>query len=68
MPTFDKPTRNGIWPVIKDEPTGRAALLGIVVGEHVHLRLAIRSMFGRLVAHQAVTVGTDIGDTDIVAP
>ena len=28
----------------------------------------MRSMFGRLVAHQAVAVGADVGDADVVAP
>ena len=42
-------------------------LLGVVIGE----KHAFRSNpvdIGRLVAHQAVTVGTDIGDANIVAP
>ncbi len=46
---------------------GRAALLGVGVGEpHAFVGDAVD--VGRLVAHQAIRVGADIGLTDVVAP
>ena len=48
-------------------PTGRAALLGIVVGEH-HAFLRDAVDVGRLVAHQAVRIGADVGLPDVVTP
>ena len=48
-------------------PAGGAALLGIVVGEH-HAFLGDAVDVGRLVAHQALRVGADIGLPDVIAP
>src|SRR6185295_15936044 len=46
---------------------GRAALLGVRVGEsHPFVGDAVN--VGRSVAHQAIRVGTDVGLTDVVAP
>src|SRR5207253_8437969 len=47
--------------------SGRAALLAIAVGKaHPFLRDAVD--IGCAVAHQPVTVATQVGDADIVAP
>ena len=47
-------------------PPRRAALLGIVVGEH-HAFLGDAVDVGRAVAHEAQRIGADVGEADIVA-
>src|ERR1700757_793968 len=51
----------------KRRSSGRAALLGIDIGE-THAFLGDAVYIGRAVAHQPVAVATDVGQADIIAP
>ena len=54
------PVRKPDWPVMNE-------MLTVVVGEH-HAFLGDAVDIGRLVAHQAARIDTDIGLADVVAP
>ena len=47
--------------------SGRAGLLGVVVGES-HALAGDPIDVGRAISHQTVAVGTDVGDSHVVAP
>ena len=55
------------WPVRKAARPAVQLLLAVVVEEARCPPCAMRSMFGVVVAHQAVAVGADVGDADVVA-
>ena len=53
--------------MINDPPAGGAALLSIGVGEH-HSFFGNPVDVGRLEAHEALRVGADVRQADVVAP
>ena len=67
MPTLVLPVRKPHWPVMNEERPGRAALLGVIVGEN-HALSGDAVNVGSLEAHQSHRVGADIGLADVVAP
>ena len=65
-PTLVSPVRMPCWPVRNADAAGRAGLLAVVLQEPEPF-LADAVDVRRLVAHQAVAVGADIGDADVIA-
>ena len=64
---FGQPGAQAVLTGDERRPSGRAALLAVVVGE-THALLGDAVDIGRPVAHQPVAVAAQIGNADIVAP
>ena len=65
-PTLVSPVRMPCWPVRNAARPAVQRLLAVVV-EEADALLGDAIDVGRLVAHQAVAVGADVGDADVVA-
>ncbi len=66
-PTFSKPVRNGLWPVMNAARPAVQDLLAIPVGEQ-RAFLGDAVNVGRLVAHHAAVIATRVVPADVVAP
>ena len=66
-PTLVSPVRMMCWPVRNAERPAVHDLLAVIL-EETNAFLADAVDVRRFVAHQAVAVGADVGDADVVAP